>query len=175
MRGMGFRGGSLRANGKLVAWSAGFVLSQANIVRLLGPVAPKVLKTQTAPSARVYAAVLDGMDSAEIGRYRSHFYLDFVHPGIYATALRAGVRRLDELSPLPPATKRALLAAPVVSAAGDYIENVAGLYLLDHRDRITDGAIRATTAISTTKWVLALGSLAYLARGFARAWGRADR
>ncbi|PTR31523.1 hypothetical protein C8K36_101554 [Rhodococcus sp. OK519] len=110
------------------------------------------------------------MDDGEIARYRSHFHPDFVHPAIYATALRVGVRRLDELSPLSPATRRVLLAAPVVSAAGDYIENVAGLYLLDHRDRIGDGVIRATTAVSTTKWVLGLGTFAYLAQGFVRAW-----
>lgn len=162
--------GFLRANGRLVAWSAAFVVSQANIVRLLGPVGATLLRTQTAPSARAYTAALDGMDVADLERYRSHFYPDFVHPIIYAAALRAGARRLDELAPLPPSTKRILLAAPVVAAAGDYVENVAGLYLLDHRDRVTDPTIRATTAVSTTKWVLALGSLAYLARGFARVW-----
>lgn len=167
---MGYRYGSLRTNGALVAWSAAFVVSQANILRLLGPVGPKLLKTQTAPSARAYTAVLDGMDAVETERYRSHFYPDFVHPAIYAAALRAGARRLDELSPLSPTTKRVLLAAPVVAAVGDYIENVAGLYLLDHRDRITDATIRATTAVSTTKWVLALGSFAYVVRGFVRVW-----
>lgn len=170
MRGMGSREGSVRANGKLVAWSVAFVVSQANILRLLGPAGPKLMKTQTAPSSRAYRAVLDSMDAAETERYRSHFYPDFVHPIIYAAALRAGARRLDELAPLSPATRRVLLAAPVVAAAGDYVENVAGLYLLDHRYRITDRTVRATTAVSTTKWVLALGSLAYLTRGFARVW-----
>ncbi|WP_305095337.1 hypothetical protein [Prescottella sp. R16] len=166
MRGMGF----LRGNGKLVAWSAAFVMSQGVIVRLLGPAAPAVARTQTAWSARTYTTVLDGLDAADTARYRSHFCPDFVHPAIYAVALRTGVRRLDELAPLPPVTRRVLLAAPVVSAAGDYLENVAGLYLLAHRDRITDPVIRTTTTISTTKWVLALGTLAYLTRGFARVW-----
>ncbi|WP_137725448.1 hypothetical protein [Prescottella subtropica] len=169
MRGMGF----LRGNGKLVAWSTVFVVTQGAIVRVLGPAAGiAVLRTQTAPSARAYLAALDGLDGVQTVRYRRHFYVDFVHPLVYAVALRAGVRRLDELAPLPPAAKRILLAAPVASAAGDYLENVAGLYLLDHRDRVTDPVIRTTTAISTTKWVLALGTLAYLTRGFARAWRR---
>ncbi|WP_031938651.1 hypothetical protein [Prescottella defluvii] len=165
---MAFLGGDR----KLVAWSAVFVVSQVNILRILGPVGSKLLRTQTAPSARVYTGVLDGMDAGEIVRYRSHFYPDFVHPAIYATALRVGVRRLDELAPLSPTARRVLLAAPIVSAAGDYIENVAGLYLLDHRDRIGDGVIRATTAVSTTKWLLGLGTFAYLARGFVRVWAR---
>ncbi|NKR73450.1 hypothetical protein GS492_12470 [Rhodococcus hoagii] len=170
MRDMGFRDGMRGGNGKLIAWSVAFVVSQANIARLLGPVGPKLLKTQTARSAHAYRTVLDGMDPAETERYRSHFYPDFVHPIVYAAALRAGARSLDELAPLSPTARRVLLAAPVVAAAGDYIENVAGLYLLDHRYRITDRTIRATTAVSTTKWVLALGSLAYLTRGFARVW-----
>lgn len=169
---MDSRKDSVRANGRLVAWSAAFVVSQANIVRLLGPVGVALLKTQTATSGRAYRAVLDGMDAVEIERYRSHFYPDFLHPIIYAAALRAGARRLDELAPLSPAAKRVLLTAPVVAAAGDYVENVAGLYLLDHRYRITDHTVHATTAVSTTKWVLALGSLAYLARGFLRVWRR---
>ncbi|MGO4204404.1 hypothetical protein AB4Z09_22125 [Rhodococcus sp. TAF43] len=168
MRDMAF----LRADRKLIAWSVAYVVSQANIARLLGPVGVKLLKTQTAPSARAYRAVLDGMDAGEIARYRSHFYPDFVHPVIYATALRVGARRLDELTPLSPATKRMLLAAPVAAAAGDYVENVAGLYLLDHRDRISDTTVRAATAVSTTKWVLGLGAFAYLAQGFVRVWAR---
>lgn len=73
MRGMGFRGGIRGAHGEVIAWSAAFVVSQANILRLL-----------------------------------------------------------------------------------------------DHRDRITDRTIRATTAVSTAKWVFALGPSAYLVRGFAR-------
>lgn len=170
MRDMGFRGGARGSNGKLIAWSVAFVVSQANIARLLGPVGPKLLKTQTAWSAHAYRTVLDGMDPAETERYRSHFYPDFVHPIVYAAALRAGARRLDELAPQSPTARRVLLTAPVVAAAGDYVENVAGLYLLDHRYRITDRTVCATTTVSTTKWVLALGSLAYLTRGFARVW-----
>ena len=170
MRDMGFRDGMRGGNGKLIAWSVAFVVSQANIARLLGPVGPKLLKTQTAWSAHAYRTVLDGMDPAETERYRSHFYPDFVHPIVYAAALRAGAPPRAEQAPLSPKARPELLAAPVVAAAGDYIENVAGLYLLDHRYRITDRTVRATTAVSTTKWVPALGSLAYLTRGFARVW-----
>lgn len=163
---------SVRANAELVAWSAAFVVSQANIMRVLGPVGVRVLMTQTATSGQAYRAVLDRMDAREIERYRSHFYPDFLHPIVYAATLRAGARRLDALAPLSPAARRVLSAAPVVAAAGDYVENVAGLYLLDHRYRITDRTVRVTTAVSTTKWVLGLGALAYLVRGFLRAGRR---
>ncbi|MCQ4120272.1 hypothetical protein [Rhodococcus tibetensis] len=158
---------------KLLAWSAAFVISQANIARLLGPTAPRVAAIQTARSARGYTAILDGMDLAETARYRSHYYPDFVHPVIYAVALRTGARRLAELTPLSPTTRKVLAAAPVVAAAGDYVENVVGLHLLSHREHITDATVRTTSAVSVTKWMLALGALAFLSQGFVRVWARA--
>ncbi|QNG19548.1 hypothetical protein G4H71_17145 [Rhodococcus triatomae] len=158
---------------KLVGWSAAFVVSQALIAKVLGPSAPRVLEVQTAWSARRYREILGSMDAAGISRYRRHYHLDLVHPAIYGTALRIGGRRLGELTALSPATRTALAVAPVASAAGDYIENAVGLYLLDHRDAISDSTVRATTVVSTAKWVLALGTLGYLAQGYLRVWTRA--
>lgn len=157
----------------LAAWSAAFVVSQANIVRLLGPEGPRVLQVQTAWSAARYRDILAAMGADETARFRSHYYPDFVHPAIYAIALRTGAERLAQLTPVPPTAVRLLAAAPVVSAAGDYVENIVGLHLLDHPEHITDSVVRATTAVSVTKWALALGSLAYLGVGFGRVWLRA--
>lgn len=154
----------------MVVWSAVFALSQANIVRLLGPAAPRVLEVQTALSASRYREVLAKMDEADTARFRSHYYPDFVHPLIYALALRAAGRRLGERTELSPKVRTMLAAAPIVSAAGDYVENVVGLHLLDDRDNITDTTVRVTSAISITKWVLALGALGYLSQGFVRVW-----
>ncbi len=91
----------------------------------------------------------------------------------FAIALRAGARSLAEHHPLSPTTRRILAAAPAIAAAGDYVENIAGLYLLDHRDRIDHTTVRAASTISITKWVLALGCSAYLFQGFVRVWTRA--
>ena len=154
----------------MAVWSAAFVLSQANIVRLLGPAAPRVLEVQTAFSARRYREVLAKMDDDETTRFRRHYFPDFVHPAIYAMALRAGAQRLGEHVPLSPATQKALAVAPVLSAVGDYIENVVGLHLLDRRDHITDGVVRVTSVVSIAKWGLALGTLGYLSQGFVRVW-----
>lgn len=161
-----------RLDGRLLGWTAAFVLSQANIVRLLGPAGPKVLATQTALSAHAYRAVLESMDEAETARFRSHFAPDMVHPAIYAIALRTGGARLGQLTDLSPGTRTALAVVPVLAAACDYVENVVDLHLLDHREAVTDTRVRVVTAVSTTKWVLALGTLAYLTRGFVRVWAR---
>ena len=158
---------------KLVAWSTLFVVSQANIARLLGPSAPKVLAVQTAWSEQRYRQILGSMDDDGIARFRSHYFPDFVHPAIYAIALRAGARSLAAKTSLSPAAATALAVAPVASAAGDYIENIVGLMLVDNREQITDTVVRATTVVSTVKWLLAIGSLAYLSQGFLRVWAQA--
>jgi len=133
-------------------------------------VAPKVLDVQTAFSARRYIEILDSMDAEATSRFRSHYYPDFVHPAIYAMALRSAGTRLGERVPLSPSTRRALAVAPVLSAAGDYVENVVGLLFLDHRDSITDSRVRVVSTVSIGKWVLALGTLGYLSQGFVRVW-----
>ncbi|RRQ26034.1 hypothetical protein DK926_19810 [Rhodococcus sp. Eu-32] len=164
-----------RRDVRLIGWSAVFAASQANIVRLLGPAGPHVLEVQTAWSADRYRQILDSMDTIMTARFRSHYYPDMVHPALYALALRAGAARLGELTELDPRTARILATAPVISAAGDYIENVVGLHLLDHPEHITDKVVRTTTVVSVSKWVLALGCLAYLSAGFTGVWSRALR
>lgn len=162
-----------RADRFLVGASAVFIVSQVNIGRVLGSTAATVGAVQSTFSAARYRTILDDLGPDEIERYRQHYYWDMVHPMTFAVALRAGARALDEHRPLSARTRRILMTAPVVAAAGDYVENVVGLYLLDHRSRIDDRTVRATSAVSLTKWVLALGSFAYLSQGFVRMWSEA--
>lgn len=164
-----------RALRTTTAWSAVYLVSQANIARALGSAAPKLLRLQTARSAAGYRAVLAGMTADERAGYRAHYPLDMIHPAIYAAALRAGAELLDAHRPQSARMRRALALAPVVSAAGDYVENVVGWYLLDHPEAITDTRVRATSAVSTVKWALALGQLAYLGAGLAQAAVRSRR
>ncbi|NLG55297.1 MAG: hypothetical protein GX542_06565 [Rhodococcus sp.] len=157
---------------KLIGWSAAFVVSQTLVAKVLGPTAPRVLEVQTAWSAPRYRKVLASMDDADIVRYRSHYYLDMIHPAIFGVALFIGGRRLGQITELSPVTRAALAAAPIVAASGDYVENFVGLHLLDHSEDITDTTVRTTSAISTVKWVLALGTFGYLSQGYVRTWGR---
>ncbi|MDV2474779.1 hypothetical protein ACWDTG_25855 [Rhodococcus zopfii] len=158
---------------RLLGSAAVFVVSQANIARVLGSTAPTVGTIQTTFSADKYRKILDNLGPDDLRRYRQHYYWDMVHPLTFAIALRAGARSLAEHHPLSPTTRRILAAAPAIAAAGDYVENIAGLYLLDHRDRIDHTTVRAASTISITKWVLALGCSAYLFQGFVRVWTRA--
>lgn len=162
-----------RADGRLIAAAAVFVVSQINIGRVLGSTATTVGAIQTTFSADKYRKILDNLEPEEIDRYREHYYWDMLHPLTFAIALRAGARALDEHRPLSPGTRRFLAAAPVIAAAGDYVENAVGLYLLDHRTHIDDRTVRAASAVSVGKWTLALGSFAYLSQGFLRVWTRA--
>lgn len=157
-----------KSDGVFLGWAAAYVASQGNILRVLGPAGPKLLRIQTATSAESYRAVLGGMDARELAGYRAHYPLDMVHPAVYAMALRAGARALDARAPLSSRAKKILEIAPVASAAGDYIENVVGWYLIDNRQHITDAGTRVVSAVSTAKWALAFGSLGYIAQGLAR-------
>lgn len=162
-----------RSDRRLLGSAAVFVASQVNMARVLGSTAPTVGTIQTTFSADKYRKILDNLGPDEIDRYRRHYHWDMFHPLTFAVALRDGARALDEHLPLKPRTRRALAVAPVIAAAGDYAENIAGLYLLDHRNRIDGTTVRAATTISMTKWVLALGCLGYLTQGFLRVWARA--
>ena len=67
------------------------------------------------------------------------------------------------------------MIAPWLSALGDYGENVAHWYLLDHRDAITPTAIRVTGTVTNTKWALAGACLTTLLAGYTRVGWRAVR
>lgn len=54
------------------------------------------------------------------------------------------------------------VAAFVVAASLDYVENLSHLYLIDHRDAIAPLAIMLTGGVSWLKWALALGVLGFL-------------
>ncbi|MFZ2528825.1 MAG: hypothetical protein WAX14_14435 [Rhodococcus sp. (in: high G+C Gram-positive bacteria)] len=158
---------------RFLAWTAIFVVSQVNIARVAGSTAPTIGTIQTTFSAAKYRKILDNLEPEELQRYRQHYYWDMVHPLTFAFALRSGARSLADRRPMTPGTRRVLAVAPVIAAAGDYVENIAGLHLLDHRDRIDDTTVRAASTISVTKWVLALGCFTYLSQGFLRVWTRA--
>lgn len=143
-------------------------VSQAFIARRLGPVKHDALRLQTTLSSATFSRTLEGFSDAELGHYRSHLAPDMVHPLIYASSLTASAHNLAPRLPLSDRARRAVVAAAWVSAAGDYVENVAHYYLLDHREAITPGAIRFTGAVTNTKWALAAGALGYLMVGFGR-------
>lgn len=157
-----------RLTASTLGLNALYLVSQTFIARRLGPVARDALRLQTTTSDVTFRAILHGWDEIQLARYRSHLPPDMVHPLIYASSLTASALQLDELRPLPPALRRALLVAPWISAAADYAENVAHLYLLEHRELITPAVIRTTGSITNTKWALAGACVATLLGGYLR-------
>jgi hypothetical protein len=168
------RHGSRTLNVSVLGLNALYLVSQTLIARRLGPVAHDALRLQTTMSADKFRGILDSWDDTELAHYRSHLPPDMVHPLIYAASLTASAMKLEELHRLPPALRRMLLVAPWVSAACDYGENVAHLYLLDHRNKITPAMIRTTGTITNTKWALAGACVITLLAGYAQVgWERA--
>ncbi len=152
-----------------------YAASQAFIARRLGPVKHQALALQTTLDDAKFRAILDGFSGTELAHYRSHLPPDMVHPIIYATSLTASTQNLAARLPVSAAVQRALVTAAWVSALGDYVENVAHWYLLDHREAITPVAIRATGTVTNTKWAMAGGAVVYLLVGYARLGVRAIR
>lgn len=152
-----------------------YLVSQVFVGRRLGPMTRDLFRLQLTTSAPKFRSIVDGWDSEQLARYRSHLPPDMVHPVIYGSSLTASALALDELAPLPPALRRALLVAPWAAAACDYAENVAHLYLLDHREAITPPVVTATGIASTTKWALAAFCVVALAGGYARVGWQAVR
>ncbi len=66
---------------RLLGSAAVFVVSQANIARVLGSTAPTVGTIQTTFSADKYRKILDNLGPPDdLRRYRQHYYWDMVHP-----------------------------------------------------------------------------------------------
>lgn len=151
-----------------LAATALFAASQAFIAQRLGPVKHQAIALQTTFDDAKFRSILDGFSADELAHYRSHLPPDMVHPIIYAASLTASTQNLADRLPVSPALQRALITASWLSALGDYVENVAHWYLLDHREAITPAAIRATGAVTNTKWALAFGTLGYLLVGYGR-------
>ncbi len=157
-----------KLDASVIGLNALYLVSQAFIGRRLGPVAKDALRLQTTTSAATFRHIVESWDDTELARYRSHLPPDMVHPLIYGASLTVTAVKLDGLRPLPPRLRRALLIAPWFAAAADYAENLAHLYLLDHRDKITPAAIQTTGTITNTKWALAAACVATLLGGYAQ-------
>ncbi len=156
-----------------IGLNAVYGVSQTIIARRLGPVAHDALRLQTTTSAEKFRGILDGWDASGLAHYRSHLPPDMVHPLIYGASLTASALKLNELQVLPAGLLRALVVAPWLSALGDYGENFAHLYMLNHRKAITPAAIRVTGTVTNTKWALAGACVFTLVAGYTRVGWRA--
>lgn len=138
-----------------------YVVSQINIARLLWPLSRDVVRLQSASNPRVIRDVMGAWTPAQRAQYRRHLLPDSVHPLLYGATLALAGRAV--LPPSHPQWMRwAVVAAPATSGMCDLVENAFHAQFSAEESDITTRAGLLSTAVTRTKWILAVGTLAWI-------------
>ena len=137
-----------------------YIISQVIIANILHPLDSRLfLKAQTTFSRELYLQLLQGWESAGlIGRYRLHFYFDFVHPVWYSVFLSALIAKGMNLNSIS-ARFNILLLIPFIAGLMDLIENCFHVFFISDHSTISEQNIFISALASNTKWALALVTL----------------
>lgn len=153
------------ASGRCVVLSGVmYLVSQLVIGRILDPLGPlDVLRAQTTLDPSVVAAIFARWREQHLmDAYVRHYFLDFVHPALYALFLGSSLSLLLDRNRLSPAWN-AILLLPIVAALCDLIENVSHVAFLVDGANLTPAWVAVSGLAAITKWLLAAGSLASIA------------
>lgn len=135
-----------------------YVTNQYVIMKILEPLGTDtVLRFQLSFDVKSVAALLAAWGPAGIETFKTHFYLDFIHPFLYGAFLFISMLYLDtELSGEPSASRIPMFCyIPCAGAALDLAENVMELVMLGQNPDLSAPLVFATALVSLTKWVLA--------------------
>lgn len=123
-------------------------LFQLAILIILNPLPNPLdaLRLQLTFSAQEYSAITSAWTAAQRDAYLHHYYLDFIYPLIYASALILLVKKF--WAPVP----KVLLVLPILMALADEIENICGLYLILNPDSLSSAVVVAGASAAWLKW-----------------------
>lgn len=144
--------------------SIAFIASQANLLRIVGPLTPSILALQLAFTPDAFTDVLSRWGEAGIARYREHFACDMAHPFIYGALGVAWVRWSGLFAALPSWRRRAWTVALPVAGACDLVENALHWTLLGSAGAITAFPVALAATAASVKWGLAVLFAAGLVR-----------
>lgn len=134
-----------------------YAISQAYIATLLRPLGRDVLRLQTTADPDELRQIMAAWTPEQRAQYRKHLLPDTLHPLLYSSALiAAGL--VGHRASTPRCVRVAAVAAPALSAGCDLVENGFHAAFITRPDRISQGAARASTLFTRTKWLLALGT-----------------
>ncbi|MBY0275743.1 hypothetical protein K2Z84_10390 [Candidatus Binatia bacterium] len=153
------------ATGRFVAVSGVvYLVSQLAIGHILDPLGPlDVLRAQTTLDPSVVAAIFARWREQHLmDAYVRHYFLDFVHPALYAAFLGASLSLLLDRNRLSPSWN-VILLLPIVAALCDLLENVSHVAFLVDRANLTPARVAVSGIAAIAKWLLAAGSLAAIA------------
>lgn len=143
-----------------------FILSQGNLLRILGPLEPSIFALQLAFTPESFAAVLTRWGGAGIARYRAHFAFDLLHPFVYAAFGVAWVRR-SALFASPAGMRMPLAWALPIAGLCDLVENALHWAMIHGTLTMAPVPIAISATVSSVKWGLALIFALAMGRGLA--------
>jgi len=143
----------------IVLFGFAYLVSQATILVVLGPVEHSMLKLQlTGFSVADYVTVFSAWEaSGDMAYYRAHFVLDDVHWIWYSVLFTALLSWLFDRSEIP-SSRNWFLLLPLASGLLDWYENRLQHVFLSSTDlaTIVDPLPLYSTVASDLKWLLVL-------------------
>lgn len=148
---------TLSAHRTLWLVTLAFVCSQANLIRLLGPLEPSIFALQLAFTPAQFWGVIDAWGHEGVMRYQSHFMYDFLHPFVYALFGYLWVKKSTLFTQWSPLAIRFWAAALPIAGACDVLENSLHLKLLALGPAPQEYLIVLISGLaSSIKWSLAV-------------------
>lgn len=141
-----------------------YVVSQLLIAHVLDPLGPlDVLRVQTTLDPSVVQQIFARWRAEHLmDAYVRHYFLDFVHPALYAVFLGSAIALLLDRNRLA-SRWNAILLLPFGAALCDLFENVSHVAFLVDGTNVTPRWVAASGLAANTKWLLAGASIVLIA------------
>lgn len=147
-----------------------YVVSQLNILRVLGPIRDELLTVQLNVSAPWLTETVSGWAAEQHDAFLEFLAWDTIHPFLYGFVLWWAVRRVNTLTPLEPLVMRTMSLAALAAPLLDLIENGIMFYLIDDLSHIAQPAVLLGGLAAWGKWLLAAVVVGFLIWRLPRAY-----
>lgn len=148
----------MRPSRLVIPFTLLFVLSQANLGYVLGPLSPNIIAVQLTFDSQVFWQAMAQWGPEGMARLRATLLpWDMLHPFIYAATGYLLVMHSFLFAGIRPAWRGAFAWTLAIAGACDQIENACALYLLSLPFGTPSLLIPVSATFSFLKWVLAVG------------------
>ncbi len=133
-----------------------YTISQAIILVILHPLDIDPLIFQTTFSKTVFLEILEKWGAPGLEIFMRHYYVDFLHPFIYAILLSSTIAYLTtQLYEKPSHAQTVFFTLPFIAGACDVFENILQLIAISDPVNVSENVIVLVGTLSNTKWSLA--------------------
>lgn len=133
-----------------------YAISQSIILIILHPLDIDPLIFQTTFSKVVFLEILEKWGAGGLEIFMRHYYVDFVHPFIYAILLSSTIAYVTtQLYEKPSRTHIVFFTLPFIAGVCDILENIFHLIAISDPVNVSENVIVLVGTLSNTKWSLA--------------------